>query len=116
MLFLSSKCHLCEESADFHRSLIAYIGEHASDLGVMAVMPDQPQTATAYLSAHGLAISNLLPAALHLPPGFRGTPTLVLADTEGLVTNEWVGLLSPERQAEVRSVLSRIRRSDRASR
>lgn len=31
----------------------------------------------------------------------RGTPTLLLVDSEGAVEAAWTGLLSPEREAEV---------------
>ena len=53
-----------------------------------------------YLKEHGLGVAYILGLR---PTGLRiaGTPTIVLADSRGLVLNVWRGLLNRDRQKDV---------------
>jgi len=47
-----------------------------------------------------VGISDVRQAALS-SLGARGTPTLILVNNNGIITDSWVGMLSPEKEAEV---------------
>jgi hypothetical protein len=111
VLFLSSKCHFCTESAPFYKTLAAFIREHSIRIRVVAAMPEPPNTAHEYLAKLGIPVDSVV----QVEPGSTavgGTPTLLLVDRKGRVTREWVGILSAEKRSEVLSQLTQNPSSD----
>ena len=99
LLVLATNCHFCSESAPFYQRLAQTVGGR-SDLHLIAVLPQGVSEGQQYLSRLGVPISDIRqaePSAF----GVRGTPTLLLVDGAGTVTQMWVGKLRPEQEAEV---------------
>jgi hypothetical protein len=67
---------------------------------VVAVVPQTVSAAQQYLQRLGIAVDEVKQAPLE-SIRVEGTPTLLLIDGSGVVTGEWVGKLSGEKEAEV---------------
>lgn len=103
LLVLQVGCRFCSESADFYQTLI----QQTKDKGVsvLAVLPQSKEEARKYLD--NLQLSNLdTKQAAMSTLDVSGTPTLIVTDDKGQITNVWVGKLAPEKQNEVLSLLS----------
>lgn len=98
VLVLQKGCHFCAESAEFYKRLIQQAqGKH---LVVVAVLPQNGDEAQKYLSSLGISgiqVKQSPLASLHV----GGTPTVIIADNKGRITNLWLGKLPPEKETEV---------------
>ena len=99
LLVLQSGCHFCTESAPFYQRLARETAQ-ASGVHLVAVLPQDVSEGTKYLNSLGVPIQDVRQAQLD-SLGVEGTPTLILIDDKGVVTNSWVGKLSGDREAEV---------------
>jgi thiol-disulfide isomerase/thioredoxin len=97
VLALSTTCHFCSESAPFYRKL-----EHQKPNGVrlVAVFAQPVEDSRDYLNKLGISLSDVVQSSLG-SVGVSGTPTLLLIDNEGSVTDSWVGKLSDNEAAKV---------------
>jgi hypothetical protein len=64
------------------------------------VLPQSPDEGRDYLSKHGVIVDEVKQTRLD-SIGVPGTPTLIMADKEGKVSDIWFGRLPPEREREV---------------
>jgi thioredoxin-related protein len=104
LLLLSTSCHFCTESAPFYKRL-AQEQTQRGTFSLTAVLPQPVSEGQTYLNRLGVDINDirqLSPAAIRI----RGTPTILLVDAAGVVTDEWLGKLPQEKEDEV---LSRLR-------
>jgi predicted transcriptional regulator len=71
---------------------------------LIAVFPQPNQSGREYLEQAHIVVDDVRqrPAT---DLRVRGTPTLVLVDRNGTVKNKWEGVLSPEQEAEVMTLL-----------
>lgn len=99
VLALSDKCHYCTESAPFYQRLSRDLSKR-SDVRLVAVFPQDVGAGKKYLDGLGVPVGQVVQAPLD-SLRVRGTPTLVIVDKNGTVTQSWVGKLSPERESEV---------------
>ena len=103
LLVLSNTCKYCTESAPFYQRLAQERARRAS-FHLTAVLPQPVDDGRKYLNGLGVAIDEVK----QLSAGtlrIRGTPTLLLINSAGVVTDEWMGKLPPETEAEVLSRL-----------
>jgi Redoxin len=110
VLALSTGCHFCTESASFYKELVQKRAKQGN-IHLIAVLPQPVDASRKYLNDLGVTVDDvkqLTPSSI----GVRGTPTLLLVNKEGVVTESWIGKLSPPKETEV---LSRLQTS-RASR
>lgn len=103
LLVLQKGCHFCSESAEFYKRLI----EEAKgrNVNVLAVLPQDRQEAEGYLNSlgvQGIAIQQSRLDSLNV----AGTPTIILLNNRGEITNLWVGKLPSEKEKEVLAKLS----------
>jgi thioredoxin-related protein len=99
LLVLQQGCRFCSESAPFYQRLAREENEHRATR-LIAVLPQDVNTSRQYLSELGVHIEEVRQVqAASL--GIRGTPTLLLVNDEGVVTESWVGRLSADEEAEV---------------
>jgi len=99
VLVLQTGCHFCTESGPFYQHLSRETTAVAN-LRLIAALPQDVGEASQYLSNLGVTVNEIRQA----PPsslGVRGTPTLLLVDNTGTITDVWIGKLSPDREAEV---------------
>ncbi len=100
LLGLSSSCHFCTESAPFYRELLL----KGASIRLVAVMPQTPDEGRKYLSNLGIHLDDVRQVSLDTL-GITGTPTLILVNAKGVVTDVWQGKLTPDQEAQVVSRL-----------
>jgi thioredoxin-related protein len=103
LLILSTSCHFCTESAPFYKRLVQERTQR-DGFRLAAVLPQPVTDGRTYLNGLGVDIDEvkqMSPGAIRI----RGTPTLLLLDNAGVVTEEWIGKLPPEKENEVLSRL-----------
>jgi thioredoxin-related protein len=104
ILILQKGCHFCSEGAPFYRRLVEETAGR-SDVHLMAALPQESTEAQQYLTDLGVHVNDVK----HASPsvfGVKGTPTLLLVDKTGIVTDIWSGKLPPDKEAAVLSRLS----------
>lgn len=104
VLGLSTQCRFCEASLPFYRALSEYAEENQDRLQVIALFPQQAAESTAFLQGAGVAVSDVRQIQLGAI-GIHLTPTLVMTDQEGTITNLWLGQLTASQATEVWSIL-----------
>lgn len=102
VLALSTYCHFCTASGDFYKRL----QEVATARGVpiVAVLPQPTDEARSYLEKLGVPIAVVKQAPLD-SLSVSATPTVMMVNSEGVVTDSWIGQLSSKIEIEVLSRL-----------
>lgn len=102
LLVLQDGCRYCTESADFYRTLL----QQTKDKGVSvtAVLPQDRDVARKYLDKLQLSDLESKQSALG-PLDVSGTPTIIVTDDKGQITNVWIGKLPSDKQNEVIATL-----------
>src|ERR1700752_2224170 len=98
VLALQKGCRYCDESAPFYRRL--WQQRSGSEPRILAVVPGDKAEVGKYLEDLGVVVDGIVNASLsdiHV----SATPTLVLVDRSGRVSNVWVGKLDSNRENEV---------------
>ena len=98
VLALKKGCRFCTESASFYKRLTEI--SQTKNVRLIAVLPTRIEESKGYLGELGLNDLEVRQSALHsLQVG--GTPTLILTDGNGTVTDFWIGMLSADKEEEV---------------
>jgi hypothetical protein len=111
VMVLSTQCHFCTESAPFLHRLSQRTGKAAK---LLAVLPQPTAEGQQYLDEEGVRVDGVLqasPASL----GVRGTPTLLLVNGAGVVTDVWVGKLKPDQESQLLATVADVPRASAAS-
>jgi len=101
VLALSTQCHFCTDSLPFFQQVSKDSGCHVK---LLAVLPQNKSDSGQFLSNGGVRVDEVRQASMD-SIGVRGTPTLLLVDEKGTVTDEWQGKLSHEQEEQVLSEL-----------
>lgn len=100
VLALSTRCHYCNESADFYRRLAPAAA--AAGVPVVAIFPQPTDEARAHWASQDLPLTGVdfvqIPAG-HLP--IPGTPTLIVVDHKGVVLRAWAGKQPASGEADI---------------
>jgi thioredoxin-related protein len=107
LMALNKGCGFCRASAPFYQTLANEESEGRIPAKLVAVLPQEVSEGKQYLGELEVPLHEVRQARLD-SLGVRGTPTLILVDKSGIVTDTWVGQLSKAQEAEV---LSRLRTS-----
>jgi len=110
VLVLSTECHFCTESAPFYRRLVQDLASREGTR-VIAVLPQSVDQGREYLRGLGVSIGEVQQVNLS-SLGLQGTPTLMLVDGMGTVTDLWIGKLM---RREERELFHRLQLVDAAS-
>ncbi|HEX8150573.1 MAG TPA: hypothetical protein VF591_25540 [Pyrinomonadaceae bacterium] len=86
LLALSTACHFCTESGPFYQRLVRERGETR----LVALVPQAEEEGQAYLRGLGVGIDEVRHIGFR-DMGLTGTPTLLLVDEKGVVSDVWVG-------------------------
>ena len=104
LLALSKGCKYCSESAEFYRRLAAGITSQTT-MRLIAVFSEKESDAEAYLKQLEVPIRELRYESLS-SLGIKSVPTLAILDRNGVVTDMWVGKLSPLKESALMSKLN----------
>jgi|SRR5579859_1580759 len=102
VLALSTHCHFCTASGDFYKRLQPVAA--ACGVPIVAVLPQPTDEARSYLLNLGVSLPVVKQAPL-ASVSVSATPTLMVVNSEGVVTDSWTGQLSAELEKEVLSRL-----------
>jgi thioredoxin-related protein len=99
LLVLSTDCKYCTASAPFYRRLVNNAAETANTR-LIAIFPQSTNESRKYLAKQEVKI-DALKQAVPASVGVRGTPTLILVDSNGVVIQSWDGMVRPDVESEV---------------
>jgi thiol-disulfide isomerase/thioredoxin len=103
LVVIEKGCHFCSDSAAFYQR-IAQETASRKNVKLVAVFPHGVDEGREYLKSLGVPITELRQAPLNALK-VKGTPTLILVNNAGMVTDTWLGQLSPDKESEVFSRL-----------
>ena len=104
LLAMGKECKFCSESAKFYRRLAAGIASQ-TNTRLIALFSDKESEAEVYLKQLEVPIRDLRYVSLS-SLGIKSVPTVAILDRDGVVTDLWVGKLSPLKEAALMSKLS----------
>lgn len=98
LIVLQKGCRFCTESMPFYKTLV----EKSKEKGIklIAVLPSSREESIRYLKENGVDIQDIKQSQLDLI-NVQGTPTLILVNEKGEVSNSWIGKLSSNKEVEV---------------
>ncbi|HUK90388.1 MAG TPA: redoxin family protein [Blastocatellia bacterium] len=99
LLVMSVGCDHCEASAPFYKELLGKLGNR-KDVHVVAVLPQSVGQSKDFLDRFDLNITDVKQASLS-SIGAKGTPTVMVVDKSGVVTDLWLGTLNDARRSEI---------------
>lgn len=102
VLYVRKGCHFCTESMPFYKILVE--NQPKTNTKLVVVSPDETDVSKKYLSENGIEVNYVEQANLS-SIGVHGTPTLLLVNDKGEVSNSWVGKLPSDEEKEVTSQL-----------
>ena len=104
VLYISTNCHFCDESSPFYKRLVE---KYADDKNVklIAVLPQTVDEAKGHLKGLGVNINDVYNAKL-ISIGVTATPTLLLVNESGIISDMWKGKLTDDKETEVINKLS----------
>lgn len=103
VIAISSSCRFCTESTPFYRQLADAHRRANGDWSLTFVGLEDPAALSSYLRSHGVDSPRV--AALPLDLGIRGTPTLLMIDGNGKVTEALWGKLSEAQEKDTLAAL-----------
>lgn len=98
VLVLQTGCRFCNESAPFYKRIIENIQN--KNVKLVAVFPTSIEESKAHLNELGLTNLEVKRSPLDNIQ-VSGTPTLILTNEKGEITDYWVGKLLPDKETEV---------------
>jgi rhodanese-related sulfurtransferase len=104
LLALSKECKYCSKSAEFYRRLAEGIASQPRTR-LLAVFSEKDLEAEGYLKQLELPIRELRYVSFS-SLGIKNVPTLAILDSNGVVTDMWVGKLAPFAEKALLSKLS----------
>lgn len=98
VLYLSDTCRFCTESGPFYQKLV----EKNSDdkIKLVTVLPQSVDEGKQYLEKLGVGIKDVHSSSL-ASIGVRSTPTLLLVNEDGIISEMWIGKLSNDKEEEL---------------
>lgn len=98
LLALQTTCHFCNESAPFYKRLVEET--KGKNIKLVAVFPTTVEDSARHLNELGVTGFEVKQAPISALDA-SGTPTLIITNDKGEVTNFWVGKLPAEKETEV---------------
>lgn len=103
ILALSKDCRFCTQSARFYQRLVKKTASPDA-ARLIAVFPQSVEESTRYLNETGVSVNDIRQTSL-ASLGTKGTPTLILINNDGIISDSWIMTLSSEKEAEVQAKL-----------
>jgi hypothetical protein len=107
VIAMTTSCLYCRAGASFYRKLLHEARGLPGSVRTIAVMPESTDIPVSYLhDSLALTFDDVVTGL----PGFvvRFTPTLLVADEQGVVKGAWIGVPKPAAEAEALAALCGI--------
>lgn len=104
VLYISTTCRFCNESSPFYKRLVEKYAD-GKNVKLVAVLPQSVDEAKKHLTDLGVGINDVRNARL-TSIGVSATPTLLLVNESGVISEYWRGKLTEDREKEVFSKLA----------
>ncbi|HEY0051762.1 MAG TPA: hypothetical protein VGB68_20865 [Pyrinomonadaceae bacterium] len=98
LLALQASCRFCNESAPFYKRLVEET--KGRNIKLVAVFPTKVEDSARHLTELGVTGFEVKQSPISALDA-SGTPTLIITNEKGEVTNFWVGKLPAEKETEV---------------
>ena len=99
VLAMTLSCKFCQSSADLYKRLSEWVSAHP-EFSFIVVAPESESGLKQWMMAKGVLNYSHVKENFHLR-GFRYTPTIVLVDQSGAVTDMVVGKMSADEEDEL---------------
>jgi hypothetical protein len=99
LLALSKGCHFCSESAPFYQRVVGDVEQDATTQ-LFFLFPHSADDGKKYLNDLNIKSDQIRQVSFGSLE-VTGTPTLILTDKSGVVTDVWVGKLQPSQEEDV---------------
>jgi hypothetical protein len=106
VLFINSSCRYCTDSMGFYKRVLELSTRGDIAVRVVAASFEPVERTAAYLKGYDINVHQIVSLTTQ-QTRLRSTPTLLLIDREGKIEKTWVGLQSPDGEAEIIAVLRR---------
>lgn len=100
VIVLRSTCQYCVASIPFYRQLAEHMGQGTDRPTLVVVSPEPSDVTKAFLARSGLVVDDIYRAELSTI-GAIGTPTVFIANSMGVVKQEYRGKLSAAVEKEL---------------
>lgn len=98
LLIMQKGCHFCSESAEFYKNLIQQTQN--KNVTIIAVLPQNKVEAEEYLTSLGISGIEIKQISLDSLQ-VSGTPTIIIANDKGEISNFWIGKLPSDKETEI---------------
>ncbi|MDQ3633333.1 MAG: hypothetical protein M3405_02330 [Acidobacteriota bacterium] len=98
VLALRADCRFCNESVSFYKRIVETVKNE--NIKLVAVFPTEIEESAKHLKELGLTNIEVKRSSLNSLQ-VSGTPTLILTNNKGEITDYWVGKLPPDKETEV---------------
>jgi thiol-disulfide isomerase/thioredoxin len=98
VMVLSKDCHFCKESVPLYQKVSRELSK-SQNIKLVAVFPQEMPIAKEYLQANSIVVQDVYQIS-PMELGVRGTPTLLLVNQKGEVTEKWLGKLNAEQEKQ----------------
>jgi rhodanese-related sulfurtransferase len=106
VLLIRTSCPFCNKSAAFYSRLSHAVSQGSWTRLIVVTGPANKGQIAGWLQANQIQANEVAVAPSPLALGFRRTPTLLIVDASGVISDVFVGMASP---AEEQRILQRIR-------
>lgn len=103
LFVLQKECRYCSESASFYKKIVA--NKSNANNRLIAILPSNLDESSQYLETLGLKVDEIKQQQLS-KINISGTPTLILVNNSGEITDFWIGKLNQEKEIEVLSKIN----------
>lgn len=98
LLVLQKGCRYCTESAEFYKRLIEQTKD--KNIKITALLPQSKEDGEQYIKDLGLSGIEVRQSQLD-SLNVGGTPTIIVTDNQGVISDTWMGKLPPDTESEV---------------
>jgi hypothetical protein len=104
LIAMTARCDSCNESIPFYKRLMT-ARDKGAEMRIVAVFPDKKDEVDTFIRRNELIMDTIDEADLK-SINVSATPTIILVDTNGRISNFWIGKLSESDEQEVLNTLS----------
>jgi thiol-disulfide isomerase/thioredoxin len=106
LVVMSTKCHYCVESLPFYKQL-AEAQRNNGRVRIVAVFPNNADEVRQFVQQNNLNLETIADVSL-ATLNISGTPTAILIDNSGRVSDFWIGKQPPEIEQQILKVVSGV--------